>query len=208
MKKKRKAWPRWAKVTRNLLLAALLVLTVWDQLDRPLPYEAALRREERQFLVPETEHHLTVSRGIWGTDMRLNWTEGAAMAFAPFKRYYFFDFGIYVPYGTPHRLTEGTNLIPMPSSVVSFGTDMRIYIVYAAIQPPEESVSAVLTVHNKYGTFTAEGTREEDAFLFYIPPPEKDGTVYTGEGWRSKEEFSYELVFYDESGKLILETSG
>ena len=35
--------PPWAKVTRNLLLALLLGVFIWDLLDKPLPHEAALR---------------------------------------------------------------------------------------------------------------------------------------------------------------------
>lgn len=208
MKQKRRAWPRWAKVTRNLLLAALLGLMVWEQLDKPLPYEAAVRRVERQFLIPETEHHLTLSRGMWGTDMQLDWTEGAALVCYAAKTHYFFDFGINNPYGTPYRLTEGTNLIPMPVSVLLFEGEMRVYVAYVAVQPPEESVSAVLTLHNEYGTFTAESTREEDVFVFYIPPPEEDGTIHTGDAWSNEEKYSYELVFRDSAGEVVETISG
>ena len=52
MRKKRIPWPRWAKVIRNLLLVLFLGVFIWDLLGKPLPHEAALRRLERQYLIP------------------------------------------------------------------------------------------------------------------------------------------------------------
>ncbi|MDE7260850.1 MAG: hypothetical protein K2N78_02130, partial [Oscillospiraceae bacterium] len=55
MKHKRKPWPRWAKIVRNILLAILLACLTWDAWDRPtISAQAALRKKERQMLCPES----------------------------------------------------------------------------------------------------------------------------------------------------------
>ena len=79
MRKKRIPWPRWAKVARNLLLVLFLGVFIWDLLGKPLPREAALRRLERQYLIPETNRSIEVSRGYWSGSQRIDWTECAAL---------------------------------------------------------------------------------------------------------------------------------
>lgn len=209
MKKIRKGWPRCAKAARNLLLALLFALIAWELMDRPLPYGAALRRMERQFLVPETEHTAVIPRSIWGRDARLDWTEGAAIA--SFPSYGGSIFHIYRPYGQPFPLAEGANLIAMPFPVCQHDEAGQplTYAAYAALQPPEGSVSASLTLHNDDGTFTVESRRADDIFLFYArPQPDEDGRTSMNSSWFIAGMFSYELTFYDAGGTVVGKTAG
>ena len=195
MRKKRTPWPRWAKIVRNLLLVLLLSIFIWDLLGKPLPHEAALRRLERQYLIPETDRSVEISRGYWGGNMRIDWTEGAAMASMRVRRevqprYYYF----YHPFSEIYRLTEGPNLLALlwsahlPSGVA--GT-IESYHVYAAIDPPEDSVTAELTLHGDGGAFTASGQKEDGSYIFYVPLELDDGLT------------AYELMFYDADGGLL-----
>ena len=207
MKKKRTPWPRWAKILRNILLAALLGFLMWDVWDHPsFFYMADLRRVERQWLIPETECIAEISRGIWGVDARIGWTEGAAVASFP-RRGKFFTNAAAMPY----LLTEGPNLIALPWST---GLQDRYgqphsYACYVALQLPEDSASAVLTLHNEDGTYTVSSQREGDIFLFYAAPePDENYISRMGSSWFYMGQFTYELEFYDENGNMIQEVSG
>jgi len=204
MKRKRAPWPRWAKIARNLLLFLVMALILWGQLGKPLPYGMALRREARQYLLPEMDHHIEISRGYWGDDMRLDWTEGAAMASVPAQEYLTFAVR---PVGTPYRLTDGPNLLPFPWTVLLPEEGeilMSSYAVYAAIFPPESAATAILTLHNNSGTYTVAGQREGEVFLFYAhPDPEEDGSRSMDSSWFFPREFTYKLSFYDLTGKAV-----
>lgn len=67
---------------------------------------------------------------------------------------------------------------------------MDIYAVYAAIDPPEGSVTAELTLHGGK-TFTASGQWEDSVWIFYVPSAVND------------EQTSCELMFYDADGELL-----
>lgn len=191
MRKKRMPWPRWAKVIRNLLLVLLLGVFIWDLLEKPLPYEAALRRLERQHLIPETDRSIEVSRGYWGGNQRIDWNECAAMVSIQVRRSspYNYDY----PIVSVYRLTEGPDLLALPWSKLLPGNavgTMDIYAVYAAIEPPEDSVTAELTLHGG-NTLTVSGQKEDDLYIFYVPSESNDGQV------------AYELMFYDADGELL-----
>lgn len=205
-KKKRTPWPRWAKVTRNLLLALLFGFLVWGQFGKPLPYEAALRRMERQYLVPKPEHRAAVSRGVWGEQNWLDWTQGAAFVSTP-TRYRIF----YHPFGQPFPLEDGPALIafPWPGAFIREGGHLETCALYAALQPPEDSASAQLVLHNDAGTFTAGGERQDEIFVFAANPGrDAEGRMSMNNSWFDLEEFHYELTFYDEAGNVIGEVSG
>ena len=191
MRKKRTPWPRWAKVTRNLLLALLLGVFIWDLLDKPLPHEAALRRLQRQYLIPEMDRSIEVSRGYWGSSQRIDWNECAAMVSIQVRKAspYNYDY----PTANVYRLTEGPDLLPLLGSTLLPGNavgTMDIYSVYAAIEPPEDSATAELTLYSSK-TLTVSGQKEDDIYIFYVPSESNDGQA------------AYELKFYDADGELL-----
>ena len=211
MKRKRTPWPRWAKITRNLLIFLFLALTIWTQLGRPLPYKLAVRREARQSLMPEMDHHASISRGIGKDYIQVDWTEGAAMSSmyiqSGARLTYFYE-----PFTYCYQLTDGPNLLAFSWTATFFGgsdNPMETYAVYTAIFPPEDSVSAVLTLHNNSGTFTVPGQREDDYFIFYArPEPEEDGSRHMDSSWFYLDYFTYELEFFESNGEMICRTAG
>lgn len=207
MKRKPAPWPRWAKVTRNLVLFLFLALTVWTQLGRPLPYEAALRRTARQYLVPELDHCVDVSRGFWGDAIRVDCTEGAAMLSLPPARST--TFTCEAPRTEVYRLTEGANLLIAPWSVLQpsggTGSDiMEVRAAYIAVFPPEESVRAALTLHNGSRTFTADAVKGSGVYVFLLEPEQDANGAYSiGPSWYADGGYTYELEFYDLAGDKI-----
>ena len=81
------------------------------------------------------------------------------------------------PIVSVHRLTEGPDLLPLPWSTLLPGNavgTMDIYAVYAAIRPPEDSVTAELTLYGSK-TLTVSGQKEDDIYIFYVPSESNDG---------------------------------
>ena len=73
---------------------------------------------------------------------------------------------------------------------------MDIYSVYAAIEPPEDSATAELTLYGSK-TLTVSGQKEDDIYIFCVPSESNDGQA------------AYELKFYDADGELLdIVTSG
>lgn len=191
MRKKRTPWPRWAKIVRNLLLVLLLSIFIWDLLEKPLPREAALRRLERQYLIPETDRSVEVSRGYWGGSQRIDWNAWAAVSSIQARKAQPYNY--YYPIANVYRLTEGPDLLALPWSTLLPGDGvgkMDTYAVYAVIEPPEDSVTAELTLHGGK-TCTASGQREDGVWIFYVPSEAND------------EQTAYELMFYDADGELL-----
>lgn len=191
MRKKRIPWPRWAKVIRNLLLVLFLGVFIWDLLGKPLPREAALRRLERQYLIPETNRSIEVSRGYWSGSQRIDWNECAAMVSIQARKAPPYNYCY--PIANVYRLTEGPDLLALPWSTLLPGNEvgtMDIYAVYAAIEPPEDSVTAELTLHGGK-TFTVSGQKEDGIYIFYVPSESNDGQA------------AYELMFYDADGEPL-----
>lgn len=191
MRKKRIPWPRWAKVIRNLLLVLFLGVFIWDLLGKPLPREAALRRLERQYLIPEMDRSIEVSRGYWGGNQRIDWNECAAMVSIQARKAPPYNY--YYPTANVYRLMEGPDLLALPWSTLLPGNEvgtMDIYAVYAAIRPPQDSVTAELTLHGGK-TLTVSGQKEDDIYIFYVPSESNDGQA------------AYELKFYDADGELL-----
>ncbi len=206
MKKKRAPWPRWAKVARNILLTALLALLAWDMWGWPsLSFRADLRRAERRMLIPEPETVVELKLS-YGNPYRIE-LSGDVAVMAMYARGSLFSNA----YPTRYVLGEGPALLCVPFPVVSpdeAGQPLGC-AAYVAVQPPEGSASAVLTLHNEDGNFTAEGVPEERSFLFYArPQPDRDGYVSMGESWFRPEMFTYELAFYDMEGRILQEISG
>lgn len=192
MRKKRTPWPRWAKIVRNLLLVLLLSIFIWNLLEKPLPREAALRRLERQYLIPETDRSVEVSRGYWGGSQRIDWNAWAAVSSIQARKAQPYNY--YYPIANVYRLTEGPDLLALPWSTLLPGDGvgtMDTYAVYAVIEPPEDSVTAELTLHGDGGVFTASGQREDGVWIFYVPSEAND------------EQTAYELMFYDADGELL-----
>ena len=74
------------------------------------------------------------------------------------------------PIANVYRLTEGPDLLALPWSTLLPGNEvgmMDIYAVYAAIEPPEDSVTAELTLHGGK-TFTVSGQKEDGIYIFYV----------------------------------------
>ena len=191
MRKKRTPWPRWAKIVRNLLLVLLLSIFIWDLLEKPLPREAALRRLERQYLIPETDRSTEVPQGYWGGSQRIDWNAWAAVSSIQARKAQPYNY--YYPIANVYRLTEGPDLLALPWSTLLPGDGvgtMDTYAVYAVIEPPEDSVTAELTLHGGK-TFTASGQREDGVWIFYVPSEVND------------EQTAYELMFYDADGELL-----
>lgn len=191
MRKKRIPWPRWAKVIRNLLLVLFLGVFIWDLLGKPLPREAALRRLERQYLIPETNRSIEVSRGYWSGSQRIDWNECAAMVSIQARKAPPYNY--YYPTANVYRLMEGPDLLALPWSTLLPGNEvgtMDIYAVYAAIRPPQDSVTAELTLHGGK-ILTVSGQKEDDIYIFYVPSESNDGQA------------AYELKFYDADGELL-----
>lgn len=207
MKKKRTPWPRWAKILRNILLTALLGFLMWDLWGQPtFTYMASLRRLERQFLIPKTECVAEISRSVWGADVRIGLTEGAAIASIPTRGKFFTN-----ATAESYTLTYGPNLIALPWSVgfPDEAGQFNSYACYIALQPPEDSVSAVLTLHNTDGTCTVSSQRENDIFIFYArPEPDEHGRVSMDWTWFGMGQFTYEVEFFDDNGDMIQEISG
>ena len=175
MRRKRTPWPRWAKVTRNLLLVLFLGVFIWELLDKPLPHEAALRRLQRQYLIPEMDRSIEVSRGYWGGSQRIEWNECAAMVSIQVRKAH--PYSYYHPAANVYRLTEGPDLLPLPWSKLLPGNavgTMDIYSVYAAIEPPEDSATAELTLYGSK-TLTVSGQKEDDIYIFCVPSESNDG---------------------------------
>ena len=191
MRKKSAPWPRWAKIVRNLLLVLFLGIFIWDLLEKPLPREAALRRLERQYLIPETDRSTEVPQGYWGGSQRIDWNACAAVVSIQARKAQPYNY--YYPIANVYRLTEGPNLLALPWPTLSPGDaagTMDTYAVYAAIDPPESSVTAELTLHGGK-TFTASGQWEDGVWIFYVPSEAND------------EQTSCELMFYDADGELL-----
>ena len=145
MKKKRAPWPRWAKILRNLLLAALLGFMMWDLWDQPtFSYMEDLRRRERKMLFPEPEAvaEFNISGGM---KYRVELTDDMAVTSYPAHGDFFT-----VANTSVLLLEEGPNLICISRFVElpdEAGQPMS-YAAYAAAHPPKGAVSATLTLHN------------------------------------------------------------
>lgn len=197
---KKKHMPRWAKVLRNILLAALLGFLIWDAWDHPsFTFRANLRRMERRMLFPPQESAVelqTVGESYW-----IEVVDGAVLTAQPSRGRFFSNAKVSL---TP--LPEGPALVAFRNPVVlrdEFGQPTG-YAAYAAFQPPENSVRAMLTLHNGDGDFPVEGIREENMFLFFArPEPGENGILSMGSTWFFEELFTYELVFYDDGGRCV-----
>lgn len=210
-KKKHTPWPRWAKVTRNLLFALLLGLTAWNQYGKPLPYGADLRRFERQHLIPKTQCVAELTQRPENFQPRIGWADGVALAYS-------FPSGPYARHvaGEAFRLTGDTEMIVLRWPIVRFNEAgrMRPYAAYIVFQPPADSETASLTLHNNDGTFTVESRKDNGIFLFFAtlwdldPEQEWGGDLDMDDSWFYAGEFAYELTFYDGSGMAVGEMEG
>lgn len=205
MKKKRAPWPRWANILRNLLLAALLGVMIWDLWDQPtFSYMEDLRRRERKILFPEAENvvEFNISGGM---KYRVEVTDDVAVTSYPARGRFFTNANASV-----RRLEEGPNLLcaSMPVELRDeFGQPLG-YAAYVAVHPPEDAAAAVLTLHVDEGDYVVEGIREGEVFLFYASPePDEEGRVWMGSSWFWPEKLAYELVFFDEDGNSIFQVS-
>lgn len=209
MKEKRKGWPRWAKILRNLLLAVLLGVMIWDLWDQPsFTYAMDLRRRERQMLVPEPEAvaEFNISGGM---KYRVELTDDMAVTSYPAHGDFFT-----VANTSVLLLEEGPNLICISRFVElpdEAGQPMS-YAAYAAAHPPEDAVSATLTLHSDgWDSDTAvEGIQEGELFLFYLRSEQQDKSIFlhvTGPRF-TIEGVTYQLEFFDKDGRSICQVSG
>lgn len=202
-KRNRARWPYWAKALRNLLFALGLLAVVWDVLDMPPPGHLAFRRLERQALAPPSEIIADVPTGDllpFSSSITIGLTEDWAAVGTPYR--------ISNALSSFHLcpLAEGPNLICLRQSVIRHdeaGQPLS-HAAYAALRPPAGSASAVLTLHNEDGSYTAEGVLEEAIFLFFFRP--EDVSAYNH--LIHPAEYTYELTFFDESGGSIQKTAG
>ncbi len=206
MRNKHAPWPRWAKILRNLLLAALLGLMMWDLWDQPtFSYMADLRRSARQALFPEPDAVVELNTRIDGT-YRIGVTDDMAITSYPLHGNFFTNANV-----SFHRLREGPDLLCVSTGVElpdEWGQPLT-YAAYVAVRPPEDSVDAVLTLHIDGEDYVAEGVREENMFLFYArPEPGEDGTVFMGGSWFLLGQSAYEVQFFDANGTAVGQISG
>lgn len=206
MKQKRKPWSRRAKIVRNLLLAALLGLMMWDAWGWPsFSFHADLRRRERQMLFPEPEAAVELEL-FYGNPFRVEVAENkAVMSMA--TRGSFFT----VAHPSIYTLREGPDLLAIPYTICvrDKAGQRQEWVVYAAFHPPEGSDRAALTIYSDTGNLllTAEGVREEQMFLFYTHPEEV-------ELWAARlhetlpEGYTYKLAFYDGDNDILQEITG
>lgn len=206
MKKKRKSWPRWAKILRNLLLTVLLGVMIWDLWDQPsFSYAIALRRRERQMLLPEPEAavEFKVSDHV---KYRIELVDDIAITSNLYRGDFFAVANPSVRY-----LDEGPNLFIVPLTVDwrdEFGQPLSC-AAYVAVHPPEDAAAAVLTLRVDDVSYVVEGIREGEFFLFYArPEPDENGHIAVNTPWFSLEELDYELEFFDEDGNGICQVSG
>ena len=206
MKEKHKPWPRWAKVLRNLLLAALLGFMIWDLWDQPtFFYMTDLRRRERMMLFPEPEAvvEFNISGGM---KYRVELSDDVAVTSYPTRGRFFTNANASV-----RRLEEGPCLLCASRPVDlrdEFGQPLSC-AAYVAAHPPKDAAAAVLTLHMDEGDYVVEGVREGDVFLFYArPEPDEEGRVWMDSSWFWLESLVYELEFFDEDGSSICQISG
>ena len=206
MKKKRKSWPRWAKILRNLLLALLLGVMIWDLWDQPsFSCTMALRRRERQMLLPEPEAavEFKVSEHV---KYRIELADDIAITSHLYRGDFFAVANPSVRY-----LEEGPNLLIVPLAVErrdEFGQPLS-HAAYAAVHPPENAAAAMLTLRADDASCAVEGIREGEFFLFYArPEPDENGHIAVNSSWLSPEELHYELEFLDGDGNSICRVSG
>ena len=197
MRRKRTPWPRWAKCLRNLTAALLLLAAAWEALDMPLPAGAEFRRLERQSLAPPSEIAAVIPTGepfsprIW-----LGFGEGWAIAGTPYRlSRTLSDSRIYPLSGGPELICLGRGVVRHDKT----GQPLA-HAVYATLQPPADSMRAVLTLRNADGDFTAEGVREGGLFLFRLRP---EGRAAMHGFWFSPDGYSYELTFYNGDGMML-----
>lgn len=207
MKQKRKPWSRRAKIVRNLLLAALLGLMMWDAWGWPsFSFHADLRRRERQMLFPEPEAAVELEL-FYGNPFRVEVAENkAVMSMA--TRGSFFT----VAHPSIYALREGPDLLAIPYTICvrDEAGQRQEWAVYAAFHPPEGSDRAALTIYNEARklVLTAEGEQDGDVFWFYI------GREYLVELWTGRENetlpegYTYELAFYDGDNDILQEITG
>lgn len=215
MKQKRKPWSRRAKIVRNLLLAALLGLLMWDAWGWPsFSFHADLRRQERRMLFPEPETSVELKLSS-GRPFRIDQAGDMALTSFCSKGRFFTNAQIY-----PRKLREGPDLISLPLPINPFSQFSQPVeradshpasdIHFAALRPPEGSARAILTIYNEAGklVLTAEGEQDGDVFWFYI------GREYTLEVWFNRENetlaegYTYELAFYDGDNDILQEITG
>lgn len=193
--------PYWARALRNLLAAAALFVIVWDVMDMALPGQLEFRRLERQALAPPSEIIAVIpTRDPFLPHILIGLTEEWAMVGTPYSiSSELSDSNIF-------PLNEGANLICLRQSVgiPDWAGQVLFYAAYAAVRPPEDSASAVLTLHNADGDFRAESIRDGAVFLFYFRVDE----IFVQNRLRSPTEYTYELEFYDENGAFIQRISG
>lgn len=204
MRKKRNAWPRWAKILRNSLLAALLGLLMWDAWDQPyLTFRGDLRKKERQMLFPEREFSAELKTPYHSYKIK---QEDNAVLIAEDCRGRFFSSA-----QVRCLLCEKPALFCFSLPILQHDKSGQPVscAAYAAFQPPEDSAGAVLTLHNNAGDFAVEGVREENMFLFYArPDPDEKGTVSMDSSWFREGYFTYELTFFDKNGNRMEEIRG
>lgn len=209
MKKKRKPWSRRAKIVRNLLVAALLGLMMWDAWGWPsFSFHADLRRQERRRLFPEPEMSVELKLSS-GRPFRIDQAGDVALTSFCSKGRLFTNAQIY-----PRKLREGPDLIalPLPINLEVEADDpyVKSAILFAALRPPEGSARAVLTFYNDTGdiVLTTEGDQDGEMFLFYI------GMEHMLELWTGRdnetlpEGYTYELAFYDGEDNILWEITG
>ncbi len=204
MKKKRAPWPRWAKILRNLLLAVLLGVMMWDMWNQPtFSYMTDLRRRERRALFPEPEAVAELHTAGGGM-YRVEAAGDMAVTSYPARGSFFA-----VANTSFRKLKDGPDLFSLFRTVElpdAAGQPLT-YAAYVAAHPPEGAAAAVLTLHNDDGDFTVEGVREGEFFFFFArPEPDEKGRVSISGSWFSG--YTYEVGFSDGNGNLIQEISG
>lgn len=199
--KKRPRWPYWARSLRNLLIAAVLLVIVWELMEMPLPGRLEFRRLERKALAPYSEIIAVIpTRDPFCPHILIGLTDEWAMVGTPYSiSNRLSDSDIY-------PLNDGPTLICLKHSVgvPDWAGQVISHAAYAALRPPEGSTAASLTLHNADGDFMAEGVRNETIFLFYF----RSDDIKVQNHLLSPIEYTYELTFFDEDGTLIQTISG
>lgn len=177
---------RKGRAIRNLLATAVLGAVIWHMIGSPLPGLLGFRALERRVLVTPTEivteFQGSNNRGIGyiglGSDVAVIAYPGARQIFVyPFR--------------------DHMQLIPFDGHFSVLDSEATTGTAFLIPQPPEDAVSAQLTLQYEEKTTVATALKRDSVFLFVI----------SDSIWDAPREDFYEVAFFDSAGNII-ETFG
>jgi len=186
--KKQPLQPRQRKgrAIHNLLATAALGAVIWSMLGSPLPGLLGFRALERRALVTPTEivaefqgsDHQGIGYIGLGADVAVVAYPGADQIFV-------------------HPFRDHWQLISFDGHFAMLDSEATTGTAFLIPQPPEDAVSAQLTLQYEEKTTVATALKRDSVFLFVI----------SDSIWDAPWEDFYEVAFFDSAGNII-ETFG